>query len=53
MFNSVEKYSSVLHLMIVSIVALDPPAVRMKYGFSIVSSGNAFRLGCIFVKSAC
>jgi len=37
MFNSVEKYaySSVLHLMIVSIVALDTPAVRMKYGFSV------------------
>jgi len=35
MFTSAEKYSSVLHLMIVSTVALDPPAVRMKYGFSM------------------
>ena len=35
MFTSAEKYSSVLHLMIVSTVALDPLAVRMKYGFSM------------------
>jgi hypothetical protein len=35
MFTSAEKHSSVLHLMIVSTVALEPPAVRMKYGFSV------------------
>jgi hypothetical protein len=35
MVNSVEKYSSVLHLIIVSVLALDPPAVRMNYGFSM------------------
>lgn len=33
--STLEEYLTVLYLMVVNIVALDSPAVRMKFGFSM------------------